>query len=71
MKRDEALNLIKDILNSSENITESSVISECQQFDSLCLLNIFLEGKKAGADIQITDFVRCKTVSDILDLLES
>ena len=61
MKRDEALNLIKDILNSS-NKKDILVTS---------FLNIFLEGKKAGADIQITDFVRCKTVSDILDLLES
>ena len=71
MKRDEALKMIKEILNCSEKISDSTVISECQQFDSLSLLNIFLEGKKSGAQIQITDFIKCKTVSDIIDLLDN
>lgn len=71
MKRDEALKMIKEILNCSEEISDSTVISECQQFDSLSLLNIFLEGKKSGVQIQITDFIKCKTVSDIIDLLDN
>ena len=46
MTREEVLDLINEVVDAPEALNENTVISLCEDIDSLSLLSIFMELKK-------------------------
>lgn len=69
MNRQDVLNIINEVVDSTSPLTEEMVIASCEEIDSLSLLSIFLELKKIGIDCSITDFIKCITVGDMVSLV--
>lgn len=64
------LKIINDVVVPDEPITENTVISECEDIDSLALLNLFIEFRKIKNDLVITDFSKCRTIQDVINLVQ-
>ena len=68
MNRQEILKGINSALEPEEEITESTVIADCDDLDSLALFNIVIYLKSNGMSASLNDLAKCKTISDLLDL---
>ncbi len=69
MTKDEALKMINSIVDSDTPLTESTFISDCEDLDSSALLSIFIQFKSMNYDCAITDFIKAKTVADIVSIV--
>ncbi|MBW7570725.1 hypothetical protein [Succinivibrio faecicola] len=69
MNKEEILGIITDIVDPEDQLTENTVIAECEDIDSLALLNLFLEFRKVKKDLTITEFSNCKTIKNVINLL--
>lgn len=69
MNKEEILGIINDIVDPEDQLTENTVIAECEDIDSLALLNLFLEFRKVKKDLTITEFSNCKTIKNVINLL--
>lgn len=69
MTRVDFLEIINKIVEPSTPLKEESLISDCDEIDSLSLLSIFLEAKKTGVQCSITDFIKCVSIGDIISLV--
>lgn len=70
MSREDILKEIIAIVDPLDEITEDTVIEDSDDLDSLALFNIVLYMKKNGFKGSLTSLSSCKTVSDIIDLVE-
>ncbi len=68
MTRIDVLSKLNELISPSEPLLEDTIISACDDIDSLSLLNIFLELNKMGANCEISDFMKCETIGDIISL---
>lgn len=68
MTREEVLDLINEVVDAPEALNENTVISLCEDIDSLSLLSIFMELKKLGTNCIISDFIKCETIADVISL---
>ena len=57
-----------EVIDPIDEITEDTVISECDDLDSLALFNIVIYLKSNGMSASLNDLAKCKTISDLLDL---
>lgn len=69
MTKQELLAQIIDIIDPIDDITEDTVIADCEDFDSLALFNIMVLLKGQGLNVDIKSFASCKTVADILNFI--
>lgn len=69
MNRAELLEkIIKAIDAIDAEITENTVIADCDDIDSLAIFNVFLIYKELGIEADIHDFSKAETVGDWLKL---
>ncbi|MDD6068687.1 MAG: hypothetical protein PUB79_07690 [Succinivibrio sp.] len=68
MERATLLEELIEVIDPIDEITEDTVISECDDLDSLALFNIVIYLKSNGMSASLNDLAKCKTISDLLDL---
>ena len=68
MERTALLEELIEVIDPIDEITEDTVISECDDLDSLALFNIVIYLKSNGMSASLNDLAKCKTISDLLDL---
>ncbi len=68
MERATLLEELIEVIDPIDEITEDTVISECDDLDSLALFNIVIYLKSNGMSASLDDLAKCKTISDLLDL---
>lgn len=69
MNRAELLEkIIKAVDAIDAEITENTVIADCDDIDSLAIFNVFLIYKELGLNVDIHDFSKVETVGDWLKL---
>jgi len=70
MNRQEILKGINLALDPEEEITESTVIADCDDLDSLGLFNVVIFLKAKGILVKLEELAMCETVGELLDELE-
>ncbi len=68
MTREEALAKIIELIDPLDPIDENTVISQCDDIDSLALFNLVVYFKSIGKTCSLTDLSKCQTVGDFIDL---
>lgn len=68
MERATLLEELIDVIDPIDEITEDTVIADCDDIDSLALFNIVIYLKTRGILPSFNNILQCKTVRDILDL---
>lgn len=68
MERATLLGELIDVIDPIDEITEDTVIADCDDIDSLALFNIVIYLKTRGISPSFNNILQCKTVRDILDL---
>lgn len=68
MTREEMLEKLIEIIDPIDEITESTVISESDDIDSLALFGIVVYLKNQGKNYTLPDLAKCNTVADFIDL---
>lgn len=68
MTREEMLEKLIEIIDPIDEITESTVISESDDIDSLALFSIVVYLKNHGKNYTLSDLAKCTTVGDFIDL---
>ena len=68
MERATLLEELIEVIGPIDEVTEDTVISECDDLDSLALFNIVIYLKSNGMSASLNDLAKCKTISDLLDL---
>lgn len=68
MTREEMLEKLIEIIDPIDEITESTVISESDDIDSLALFSIVVYLKNQGKNYTLPDLAKCNTVADFIDL---
>ena len=68
MTREEMLSKIIELVDPLDPIEESTVISECDDIDSLALFNLVVYFKSIVKKCSLVDLSKCVTVSDFIDL---
>ena len=67
MERATLLEELIEVIDPIDEITEDTVISECDDLDSLALFNIVIYLKSNGMSVSMDGLAKCKTISDLLD----
>ena len=67
MERATLLEELIEVIDTIDEITEDTVISECDDLDSLALFNIVIYLKSNGMSVSMDGLAKCKTISDLLD----
>ena len=67
MERATLLEELIEVIDPIDEITEDTVISECDDLDSLALFNIVIYLKSNGMSVSMDGLEKCKTISDLLD----
>lgn len=70
MDRAKILQEIIDTVDPLDEITEDTVIETCEDLDSLALFNIVLYLRKNGYEGNIQSLSSCKTVADLINLID-
>lgn len=68
MTREELLAGIIDAIDPIDEITENTVVADCDDLDSLALFNIVVYLKAKNLTVDFSRLSSCNTVADILDL---
>lgn len=69
MKRSEFLESIIEVVEIENEVTESTVLADIGEWDSLAAVTtLALFNKKLGLKIAASEIAKCVTVADILDL---
>lgn len=71
MERSSLLEELIEVIDPIDEITEDTVIADCDDIDSLALFNIVIYLKTRGISPSFSELSECKTVSDLLDLVLS
>lgn len=68
MTREGMLEKLIEIIDPIDEITESTVISESDDIDSLALFSIVVYLRNQGKNYTLSDLAKCTTVGDFIDL---
>lgn len=68
MTREEMLKKLIEIIDPVDEITEQTVIADCDDIDSLALFSIVVYLKKQGKNCSLKDLSKCRTVGDFIDI---
>ncbi|OFW87463.1 MAG: hypothetical protein A3B66_04495 [Alphaproteobacteria bacterium RIFCSPHIGHO2_02_FULL_46_13] len=69
MKRSEFLENIIEVVEIENEVTESTVLADIKEWDSLAAVTtLALFNKKLGLKIPASELAKCTTVADLLDL---
>jgi len=68
MNRQEMLQKFKEIIDPVDDVSEQTVISDCDDIDSLALFSIVVYLKNLGKNCSLKDLAKCRTVGDLIDL---
>lgn len=69
MKRSEFLENIIEVVEIENEVTESTVLADIKEWDSLAAVTtLALFNKKLGLKIPASEIAKCATVADLLDL---
>ena len=68
MNREEVLAKHIEVIDPIYDNSEGTVISECEDIDSLALFGIVVFLKGLGKNYSLADLAKCNKVSDFIDL---
>lgn len=68
MNRDEMLQKFIELIDPIDEINFDTVISDCDDIDSLALFSIVVFLKQKGKNYSLTDLGKCNTVGELIDL---
>ncbi|SKA61930.1 hypothetical protein SAMN02745213_01174 [Succinivibrio dextrinosolvens DSM 3072] len=68
MNKEEMLQKIIEVIDPIDEITSETVISECDDIDSLALFSLVVFLKNQGKNYSLADLGKCNTVGDLVDL---
>lgn len=71
MNRKDLLDTLIKVVDPLDPIKEDTVISECDDLDSLALFNLYIFLKEKNESTSFRNFKDCKTVKDLLDYMNT
>ncbi len=69
MTREEALAKLIEVIDPIDPIEENTVISDCEDIDSLAIFSVVVYLKSIGKSQSIAELAKCEKVSDFIDLI--
>ena len=69
MTREEALAKIIEVIDPIDEITEDTVIADCEDIDSLAIFSIVVYLKSLGKNQSLAQLSKCEKVSDFIDII--
>lgn len=69
MTREEALAKIIEVIDPINEITEDTVIADCDDIDSLAIFSLVVYLKTIGKQQSLAQLSKCEKVSDFIDII--
>ena len=69
MTREEALAKLIEVIDPIDEITEDTVIADCEDIDSLALFSVVVYLKTIGKQQSLAPLSQCEKVKDFVDII--